>query len=295
MGMTWVLMWGKHSRHLAGALVGFALVACGGKGEEHPRNDGASGNGGIDGGGSGGGGATPERCVGPTPAPASSANGRVDIPIRVTVNASPLAVGAPAMGASGREYKVSLLKFFLSDPQLLSGAEKVPAQIVGSDGKPAPYGLQLVDAEDPGTQVLRLSAPEGSYSGLQFGVGVPAACNATTATTGVYPLNPDSEMFWTWGSQFLFIRVEGSTHDATSADWSSFFYHVGYDAAYSSISVLGDVSLTAGPPTPTGPTLSLDLDRMLYTEGAPLPSGRHSVPDGWVVDNLEKNQAFTLQ
>jgi hypothetical protein len=44
-----------------------------------------------------------------------------------------------------------------------------------------------------------------------------------------------------------------------------------------------------------GPTLSIDVDRMLETNGAPLPAPKHTVPDGWVMDNLETNQAFSLR
>ena len=72
---------------------------------------------------------------------------------------------------------------------------------------PLPYGLLLVDADDEASQLLRLAAPAGTYEGLRISVGVPEPCNGGDPTTHVHPLNADGDMWWFWGSQFLFIRV----------------------------------------------------------------------------------------
>jgi hypothetical protein len=75
---------------------------------------------------------------------------------------------------------------------------------------PRPYGVALVDLDDAASQSLTIAAPGGDYMGLELGVGLPAACNAGDPTTRAFPLNADSDMFWTWGSQYMFIRAEGS-------------------------------------------------------------------------------------
>lgn len=211
---------------------------------------------------------------------------------------TPLTLGVPAVGASGREFNVSLLLFFLTEPAFvdLNGHES-KAQIIEPTGQPSPYALQLVNADEPATQLLRLTAPAGHYAAFHLGVGVPAACNAISATNQVYPLNPDSEMVWTWGSQYMFIRVEGFSRPNATAEWSPFAYHVGFDAAFASITVPGDLVVPAAGAADglIAPTLTLDLDRMLATEAQMLPSTKHSVPEGWVADNLENNQAFSFR
>ncbi|HKY38465.1 MAG TPA: MbnP family protein [Polyangiaceae bacterium] len=255
---------------------------------------GAAGSGATGGDATGGGAGTPAACPGPSPVSLPLASsGRVDLPVTITINGAPAEVGAAGAGRDGREYRLSLFKFFLSESALIqSDGQEIPAQLLTAQGTPAPYGVHLVDADDPTTQLVRLSTAMGTYTALRLGVGVPAACNAIRGTDQVYPLNPDSDMFWTWGSQFMFIRIEGSTRPGIDGEWSPFLYHVGFNPAFASLTIPG--AITAGS-TSTGPTLSLDLDLMLATGGEPLPSPKHSVPDGWVVDNLENNQAFTLK
>ena len=126
---------------------------------------------------------------------------------------------------------------------------------------------------------------------------IPAASGRLYSTDAVYPLNPDSQMFWYWGSQFLFIRVEGASRAAPTTDFTTFFHHVGYDQAYSHVTALGSVSVSASG---GGPILSIDVDLMLsgsetMAGDSPVPSGSHGVPDGWVVDNLETKPVFTLR
>jgi hypothetical protein len=101
-------------------------------------------------------------------------------------------------------------------------------------------------------------------------------------------------MFWPWGSQFMFIRIEGTTRASANEAWGPFLYHVGFQPAFTSLTVSGALVASAGAPT-TGPTLTLDLDLMLKADADGLPSPQHSVPDGWVVDNLENNQAFAFR
>jgi hypothetical protein len=216
----------------------------------------------------------------------------------VIVGGAPLTLGTPAAGNSGREFNVSLLQFFLTEPAFvdLNGHES-KAQIIDATGQPSPYALHLVNADEPETQLLRLTAPTGKYAALHLGVGVPAACNAISVTNQVYPLNPDSDMVWTWGSQYMFVRAEGFSRTNASAEWGPFAYHVGFDAAFASITVPGDLLVPAAgaADAPLAPTLTLDLDRMLATDSQMLPSTKHSVPDGWVADNLENNQAFSFR
>jgi len=290
-------------------VVSVLFAGCGGtSGDGAPPPQAAGGTGGGAGGSGGnavevagapaaGGGGSPQACPGKAPAPVAT-TGRVDLPIQFMVNQSPMTIGTPAAGRTGLEYKFSAFELFLAEPAFFdANGQAFKGQIVASDGKPLPYGIQLVDADDPTTQSLHLAVPQGNYTSFKLGVGVPAGCNAVSSTDAVYPLNPDSQMFWTWGSQFLFIRVEGAERMPPATDFANFFHHVGYDQAYTHLTLPGTISVGASG---TGPILSIDLDLMLAGSASmssvvPVPSGSHDVPDGWVVDNLETQPVFTLR
>jgi hypothetical protein len=276
---------------LVGALVVGLLAGCSGQGAQPAAGvGGRGGTGGAEPTGSAAAGAAP--CPGAAPA-ALAAAARVELPIRITVGGTAAVVGEAGVASSGREFRLSLFKFFLSQPILLSAdGKETKAQFVNADGVPEPYELHLVDADDAATQILRLQTMPGNYTSLRFGVGVPAACNVMNSTAQVYPLNPDSEMYWDWGSRFMFIRIEGNTRPDATAAWEGFTYHVGFDQAFTTLTVPGAITALAGA---AGPTLSLDIERMLETDAATLPSPQHGSFDGWVVDNLDENQAFTLQ
>lgn len=225
--------------------------------------------------------------------------GRVDLPVQFVVNQTPMTIGTPATGRTGLEYQLSALELFLAEPALVdANGREFKAQIVAADGSPLSYGIQLVNADDPATETLHLSAPQGGYTALKLGVGVPAGCNATSSTDAVYPLDPDSQMFWTWGSQFLFIRIEGATRLPPAPELTTFFHHVGYDPAYAHLTVPSPGGITVSA-NGTGPALVIDIDLMLAGSETmptgPVPSGSHEVPDGWVVDNLETKPVFTLR
>lgn len=242
----------------------------------------------------GGGGDEHSTCAGPEPSPLSLSNpGRVDMPVAIEINGLPAVVGEPGLGRGGREWRLSLFKLFIADPFLVGDDDTLhPAELVTVDGTPLPYALELVDADAEATQLLRLKAEAGSYAGLRLSIGVPAACNTMDSTAQVYPLNPDSDMFWTWGSQFMFVRVEGSTRKDAGVEWMPFLYHVGFDPAFLTLTLPGRIHV--GTDT-QGPSLVLDIDLMLETGGEALPTPKHEVPDGWIMDNLESNGAFSLR
>lgn len=273
-------------------LVGL-VTGCSGSGQQSAQNSGGTaGSGGT--ATTGGGGGDGALCPGPAPA-TQGATARLDLPVEVTINGAAAEVGVPGTGRDGRQFQLSLFKFFVSQPTLVKAdGSSVPAQFVSETGMPEPYEVHLVDADDAATQLLRMVVEPGSYTALSFGVGVPSACNGMGSTAQVYPLNPDSDMFWPWGSQFMFIRIEGTTRASATEAWGPFLYHVGFQPAFTNLTVSGSLSASADAPA-TGPTLTLDVDLMLKTDADGLPSAQHSVPDGWVVDNLENNQAFSLR
>jgi len=230
-----------------------------------------------------------DQCPGsPTPSPSGSVV--ITLPIQIVGAGAPITTGQAVMPATGTPYKLTLLKFYFSSPVLLkSDGTRVPAQLALANAAPRPYGIALVDLDDPVSQSLTIAGPAADYAGLELGVGLPAACNVGDPTTRAFPLNADSDMFWTWGTQYMFIRVEGSLQN--NADWSSFTLHVGFQQAYRAAKVMGALHL----PAAAAPTLRLDVDRLLSAPTGADASGAdsHEAPDEWVADNAA-NGAFTL-
>jgi hypothetical protein len=274
-----------------------SLFACGSVSDQ--QSPGASGAAGASsaasaaGAASGGTGNAPsaDQCPG-SPTPLASGTSGVMLPVQIVGAGAPITTGQVVTPSVGTPYKLSLLKFYFSSPVLLeSDGSRVPAQLVLANATPRPYGIALVDLDDSASQSITIAGPAGDYAGLELGVGLPPSCNDADPTTHAFPLNTDSDMYWTWGSQYMFIRVEGSLEG--NGVWSSFALHVGYQQAYRAAQVMGALHLLPGASAP--PTLRLDVDRLLNAPLGADTSGAdsHEAPDEWVADNVA-NGALTL-
>lgn len=230
-------------------------------------------------------------CPSATPARLATATSSVTLRVEIDGAGGPVTTGEVVTPQVGGAYNLSLLKFFFAAPVLLkTDGSRVPAQLVTPSGSPSPYGLALVDLDDPTTQSLGIAGPPGDYAGLELGVGVPAPCNAGDPTSHIFPLDADSDMYWTWGTQYMFIRVEGALQSADT--WSKFGLHVGYQQAYRVAQLSGALHL----PSAQAPTLHVDADRLLVAPASADPTGAdsHEAPDEWVADNMASHGVLTL-
>jgi hypothetical protein len=217
------------------------------------------------------------------------------VPVNITVNGADLVIGEPATIRAGGEVSLSLFKFFLTDPRLLAaGGAEVEAELVSAAGLPLPYGLALVDADDESSQLLRLAAPPGTYESLRVSVGVPEPCNGGDPTLQVYPLNADGDMWWTWGNQYMFVRIEGNRRASGAAEAEPFFYHVGFQPAFATVTLPGALGVGASPTT-ASVKLELDVDRLIEPRDGSAPTGKHDTLEGWIIDNIDDNQVFSLK
>ncbi|MES2680474.1 MAG: MbnP family protein [Bacteroidota bacterium] len=68
------------------------------------------------------------------------------------------------------------------------------------------------------------NVPEGTYTGIEFIIGVDSARNVSGAQTG--DLSVEEQMFWEWNSGYIFFKLEGDcrTGDPNKED---FAIHVG--------------------------------------------------------------------
>jgi hypothetical protein len=153
--------------------------------------------------------------------------------------ATPLVSDSPMTSESGAQYKVSMLRFYISRFGLLdSSGNTVSAMLVDSAGNPLKYEVAFYDAARPETHTIWVKAKKGSYKGLVLSVGVPDSTstspkihlNHSDASQKTYPLDIDTDMYWTWSTGYVFFKVEG--HSLIDTTWQPIVYHVGSDSRY---------------------------------------------------------------
>lgn len=143
------------------------------------------------------------------PATHAAAGVTLSFTIAPTLGGKPFVFGEPnALPAGGTILPLNF-RFFVSRVALLTAAgAAVPADLVDATGALEPYGTHLFIAELPDSQVLRVRAPAGNYSGLSFLLGLEDGCNAGSPFGRQFPLNDESQMSWLHTGGYLFLRLE---------------------------------------------------------------------------------------
>jgi len=106
--------------------------------------------------------------------------------------------------ADGQTYKVTKFKYLLSNVKLLR-----------ADGTSyaVPDSYYLIDAEKPASShVVIGKVPLGTYSGLSFVVGVDVAHNNAAFQVG--DLNHSNDMYWEWSTEYVFLKMAGTSPQA---------------------------------------------------------------------------------
>jgi len=154
------------------------------------------------------------------------------VPVRVEI--SHLAHGAPLVvggdtgiaTAAGDSFTVSKLRYYLSNFRLRrpDGSWFTAAQDPNSSA-----GYQLVDAAKPQSGQFEMTGvPPGSYTGIEFLIGVDEARNHAGAQTGA--LDPLHGLFWTWKTGYIFFQLEGHSPQSASPG-QTLTFHIGGGAA----------------------------------------------------------------
>jgi hypothetical protein len=121
---------------------------------------------------------------------------------------------------SGEQFNVTTFRYYVSNIKLqrADGTEYVQ-----------PDSYYLVDEAKPAFKTLVLkNVPVGDYTGLSFMVGVDAPHNTAGAQQGV--LAP-SDMFWSWTSGYIFLKMEGYSPTAPSATHFMQFHIGGFEGS----------------------------------------------------------------
>jgi hypothetical protein len=87
----------------------------------------------------------------------------------------------------------------------------------------APESYYLIKVDENSVQSIDLkNVPNGSYTDIQYMIGVDSTRNVSGSKTGA--LDVSHGMFWSWNTGYIFVKAEGTSPDAPN---NSFSYHIG--------------------------------------------------------------------
>ncbi len=221
----------------------------------------------------------------------------VALDIRTVAGREPFSLGAMQRAESGVQYKVSKFRYYLSEISLVNDAgETIAAPLADADGKPLRYGLALVDYSVPESLKLNVLAPPGDYRAMNLVFGVPNACpggqplNHGDPSARMAPLDVDSDMYWSWNPNYIFLKIEGQAIAEGKA--RSFFYHVGEDSRREKLHIHTPLHVAAGQAAKA--ELVMDVNRLFVTkagENSPRPEAGDGVHGGSIADQVASNMA----
>lgn len=186
--------------------------------------------------------------------------GEVDLQFTNVVGTKPLALDGTAYATpAGETFTVSTLEYYVTNIKLTKNDGSVYA---------APNSYFLVDQSKPASRHLALAGvPAGTYTGLSFVVGVDSTTTKADPLQLTGALNPANNMYWSWNTGHIFMKMEGNVTSVTPA--YPLTCHIGgYDAPY-------DALITVAPPlngslTVNGsrtPTIFVQADMLKLFDG----------------------------
>ncbi len=113
----------------------------------------------------------------------------------------------------GEQYSIKNLKYYISNISLS-----------GNTAADKNENCHLVDEASDGSKTFSISIKPGTYTTVDFTIGVDSLHNVSGAQTGA--LDPLNGMFWTWNSGYIMAKLEGSSNVSSQVN-NRFEYHIG--------------------------------------------------------------------
>jgi|GEM_PF-5778248 hypothetical protein len=143
------------------------------------------------------------------------------------------------VSVTGHKFRVKSAKMYFSNINLVkTDGTKVPFKsivLLSMDGQ-AVYKT----AHNATSVVIKGQVPPGMYSGVEFGLGIPAADNHKDAVAYLptEPLSQFQKMWWNTNDGYMFAKVEGNiSGDLTQPNVLNidYNYEMGTDAQYKTL------------------------------------------------------------
>jgi hypothetical protein len=137
--------------------------------------------------------------------------------------------------SSGEDFTVSRLNYIISNIRLLK--EDGSTYTIPQDSS---Y-FRILESDPKSQQVILRNLPDGNYSGLEFMIGVDSLRSVSGIEKRKGALDPSGDMesdgmYWAWSSGYVFLKLEGASSQASSAN-GKFYYHIGFFGGFDSKTV----------------------------------------------------------
>lgn len=108
-----------------------------------------------------------------------------------------------------------------------------------------PESYFLVNLSDLSTATLNFdNIPVGTYTDLEFTLGVDSTRNVSGAQTGALAIS--NEMFWSWNSGYIMLKAEGVSPQSSASN-NAFAFHLGGFSGDKNIVTEKSISLGTTP------------------------------------------------
>lgn len=144
---------------------------------------------------------------------------QVSFNYKAYLNGYPLALNAStfATNQNGDSINVTKFNYYISNIKLVREDGRVFAE---------PESYHLVSHENPPTTSFTINGvPAGTYTKIEFMIGVDSARNCSGAQKGA--LDVANYMFWSWSSGYIFMKLEGKAKTSINSTPSIYTMHAG--------------------------------------------------------------------
>lgn len=184
------------------------------------------------------------------------------------------------INASNESFHITKLKYYVSN-----------FAFTKTDGTvytiPQNESYFLIDESDGSEHLAEFEIPEGEYKTLSFMIGVDSLRSTMDIAdrTGVLdPTAAGGDMYWSWNSGYIFLKLEGSSPASTETG-NVFMYHIGGFGGYDAPTINNirtvtlDLSARGNPQVKNGKKTNVHLmaDIMkLFDNDTPISIAAHS-------------------
>jgi hypothetical protein len=148
-------------------------------------------------------------------------NGSVMLEFMNKAGSADLALGGIwYLNEHGDSFKVNMFNYYISNIKI-NGTKGTYTQ---------PDSYHLIKQSLPASRTVNLAAvPYDTYSSITFTIGVDSLRNVSGAQTGA--LDPANDMFWTWSTGYIMLKLEGNSPRSPMPDGAIVFHAGGFSGA----------------------------------------------------------------
>jgi hypothetical protein len=124
------------------------------------------------------------------------------------------------VNANGDSFLINTYKYYISNIKFTDS---------NGDTWSETESYHLINSSDPSSLSFLVSGmPAGTYTSVQFMIGVDSARNVSGVQSGA--LDPANNMFWTWSTGYIMAKLEGKSNMSTASANNITFHIAGYRA-----------------------------------------------------------------